>query len=347
MPVRTRHAVLAAMAVTTAAAHAHAQSLYARSQTVYHAYTGLDDPAWDYASYWDEFSTDEFPHIGTWTRHTGSVTYGGGMSQGVNAVGVGYIRAFTEVDGFLYNQGTLYSNTQGWFEDEITPQGPAGITFTRNLPINTTHWQGTINGGPITMGAEGLATRASIQIFVNGFPVVYEEQETYFDNWSGQNEYVVYGNIPPVILVPVTFTTGTPTKIRVQVITQVAMDSDGGQVQGKAGSYFANSVRAMGFQDLPEGVTLSGSIDWTQPAPIVPELRCLADLTGASLDGTPDGSVDAADLNYYVGLWLTADSAADLTGPGLNGLPDGQINAFDLGFYINLWLNTLGPCPNA
>jgi|GEM_PF-1042159 len=63
-----------------------------------------------------------------------------------------------------------------------------------------------------------------------------------------------------------------------------------------------------------------------------------ADITGAALDGVPDGSVDAFDLNYYLGLWMTLDPAADRTGPALDGIPDGQVNSFDLNHYIDAWL---------
>jgi len=66
---------------------------------------------------------------------------------------------------------------------------------------------------------------------------------------------------------------------------------------------------------------------------------CIADLTGPGLDGIPDGTVDAFDLNYYVGLWIAADPAADLTGPGLDGIPDGSVNTFDLNYFIGAWLD--------
>lgn len=66
---------------------------------------------------------------------------------------------------------------------------------------------------------------------------------------------------------------------------------------------------------------------------------CSADLTGPSLDGIPDGVVNTADLNYYLGAWLEGDaSIADLTGPSLDGIPDGIVNVADLNFYIDLWL---------
>jgi len=77
----------------------------------------------------------------------------------------------------------------------------------------------------------------------------------------------------------------------------------------------------------------------------VPTFPCPADLTGPSLDGVPDGTVNAFDLNYYIALWLAGDLAADLTGPALDGVPDGAVNAFDLNYYLDLWLNSQGPCP--
>ncbi|TVQ63348.1 MAG: hypothetical protein EA378_02145, partial [Phycisphaerales bacterium] len=77
----------------------------------------------------------------------------------------------------------------------------------------------------------------------------------------------------------------------------------------------------------------------------VPSDPCPADLTGPALDGIPNGTVDAFDLNYYIALWLSDDPAADLTGPALDGVPDGTVNAFDLNYYIDLWLNNQGACP--
>ena len=83
---------------------------------------------------------------------------------------------------------------------------------------------------------------------------------------------------------------------------------------------------------------------WSRPCP-PSSSACPADITGPSLDGVPDGSVNAFDLNYYIALWLASDLAADLTGPALDGVPDGRVNAFDLNYYLDLWLNSQGLCP--
>jgi len=71
---------------------------------------------------------------------------------------------------------------------------------------------------------------------------------------------------------------------------------------------------------------------------------CSADITGPSLDGIPDGSVNAFDLNYYIALWVSDDPAADITGAALDGIPDGSVNAFDLNYYIGLWLDQSVNC---
>ncbi len=73
---------------------------------------------------------------------------------------------------------------------------------------------------------------------------------------------------------------------------------------------------------------------------------CPADLTAPPpYGGFRDGQVDAADLDYYINLWINADPAADLTGPTLDAIPDGNVGVSDLNYYITIWLDSLGPCP--
>ena len=65
--------------------------------------------------------------------------------------------------------------------------------------------------------------------------------------------------------------------------------------------------------------------------------------------GVPDGTVTAADLQYYVNAWVAGDLAiADVTTPNAPvgdpnyGVPDGTVTAADIQYYVNLWV--LG-CP--
>jgi subtilisin-like proprotein convertase family protein len=93
-----------------------------------------------------------------------------------------------------------------------------------------------------------------------------------------------------------------------------------------------------GMGPTDSSVTYSGwNIDDVQLVGLLP-VGCAADLTGPSLDGVPDGAVNAFDLNFYVAAWLAGAPVADMTGPALNGVPDGFINAFDLSYYITLFL---------
>ncbi|TVQ61961.1 MAG: hypothetical protein EA378_05715 [Phycisphaerales bacterium] len=71
---------------------------------------------------------------------------------------------------------------------------------------------------------------------------------------------------------------------------------------------------------------------------------CPADLTGPAFDGVPDGVVNIADLNYYLGLWIESSPDADLTGPAFDGVPDGVVNTADLNYYLGLWIDTQGAC---
>jgi len=61
--------------------------------------------------------------------------------------------------------------------------------------------------------------------------------------------------------------------------------------------------------------------------------------------GIPDGLVSAADLNYYVNIWLAGDPASDVTSQGAGvgdpgyGIPDGSVTASDLNYFVNRWIN--------
>lgn len=74
-----------------------------------------------------------------------------------------------------------------------------------------------------------------------------------------------------------------------------------------------------------------------------PLLPCPADLTGPALNGIPDGLLSAADLNFYIALWLEEDSAADISNPSGDGSPDGIVTIHDLTYYLELWL---AGCPS-
>ena len=60
--------------------------------------------------------------------------------------------------------------------------------------------------------------------------------------------------------------------------------------------------------------------------------------------GVPDGSVTAADINFYVNLYTASDPAADVTTTGAGvgdpgyGVPDGSLTAADIQYYVNLWV---------
>jgi|GEM_PF-1482764 len=60
--------------------------------------------------------------------------------------------------------------------------------------------------------------------------------------------------------------------------------------------------------------------------------------------GVPDGRLTAADIQYYVNLYVALDPAADLTTTGAAigdpgyGVPDGAVTAADIQFYVNLFV---------
>ena len=77
---------------------------------------------------------------------------------------------------------------------------------------------------------------------------------------------------------------------------------------------------------------------------------CVADMTtqnapfGDPAYGVPDGLVTAADIQFYVNLWITNDARADVTtqnaplGDPAYGVPDGLVTAADIQLYVNSWI---------
>ncbi|TVQ62064.1 MAG: hypothetical protein EA378_06260 [Phycisphaerales bacterium] len=340
MPARTPLALCTLALLAGAPLAAHAQLLRASSETV----AFIFDPDGNIENSNDQFfEADDLPYFVVGSRHGGSVTRGGGQTSGSAAIGMGYIRTNSRTSGFILNFGSLSSWTSASFEDSILfedPTIPNGTPGAATLAITFTHAQGFGGPGLLDGTSATLQTSASMVVRINGNIVV---QESIQGGFVGFDTFI-NGEIPEQILVPVNFVYGTPFTLRVQASTDSRMDSDGGGVQGYAFNTFPTSVRTQGFQDLPPTTTVTGTIDWTQPAPVVPDLECRADLTGAALDGEPDGVVSTADLNYYITLWLADDPAADLAGPDGQGVPDGLVTITDLNFYVNRWLGALGEC---
>jgi|GEM_PF-718909 len=80
------------------------------------------------------------------------------------------------------------------------------------------------------------------------------------------------------------------------------------------------------------------------PNPSRADLTTLGAGSGDPGYGVPDGSLTAADIQYYVNLFVAADPASDFTttGAGIGdpgyGVPDGSITAADVQYYVNLYV---------
>jgi len=80
-------------------------------------------------------------------------------------------------------------------------------------------------------------------------------------------------------------------------------------------------------------------------SPCAPDLTTQGAGAGDPGYGVPDGSVTAADLNYFVNAYVTGDlGIADVTTQGAGagdpgyGAPDGSVTGADLQYYVNLWV---------
>ncbi|MEM1329592.1 MAG: GC-type dockerin domain-anchored protein [Planctomycetota bacterium] len=106
-----------------------------------------------------------------------------------------------------------------------------------------------------------------------------------------------------------------------------------------------NRVTVVAFEESGRGCFY----DYTITVNTEPE--CVADTTtsgtnpGDSGFGLPDGTVDVADLTYFVEQWLDGNTAvADVTTANTNpgdpgyGVPDGSANTSDLTFFVEQWV---------
>jgi hypothetical protein len=62
--------------------------------------------------------------------------------------------------------------------------------------------------------------------------------------------------------------------------------------------------------------------------------ECIADVDDGLNSGTPDGTVNAADLRYYLLLYQGGELVADLDNGAGAGVPDGVVSIEDLRYYL-------------
>lgn len=296
-----------------------AQQIYSESRTQVYIFDNADTIDVEYEN---AFLTDDLPYLLTATRHSGSVTNGGGTSQAGSGVGIGYIRANSGYNGFINNFGNMSSRTDSWFEDELlftSNTMPNGTPGTVTIPLSILHAQGITNGQP-DCSAAWVFIGATISVRLDGSVVENHSMFTQFDWIDGQPEVVQTGSIPASINILVNYVIGTPVTLRVRVTTTADINSDGCAINGAGFAELPNSLRSLGIQDLPPDVMVTGSIDWTKPAPIVPDKSCPADING-------DGELNFFDVAAFVQLFQDQDPAADFNN-------DGLFNFFDFSDFL-------------
>lgn len=117
-----------------------------------------------------------------------------------------------------------------------------------------------------------------------------------------------------------------------------------GEISGPDGPGGANPI--IGWQGTPQVGRYRLIIDGAR----TPLTRCPADFTTTNTNpgdtnyGIPDGTVDGADLSFFVERWLAEIRQADVTTSNTNpgdtryGIPDLTVDGADLSFYVELWL---------
>ncbi len=95
-----------------------------------------------------------------------------------------------------------------------------------------------------------------------------------------------------------------------------------------AGTYLVR-VTGFGLPDQSQLYSLFASTGDGAPCP--------ADIDDGSATGTPDGSVDIADLLYFLSLFDVGDLDADFDDGSATGTPDGSVDISDLLYYLALF----------
>ncbi|MCC5831404.1 MAG: PEP-CTERM sorting domain-containing protein [Phycisphaeraceae bacterium] len=286
-----RYVAVALAGAIGLASDAWAQQLFVRATTEVSVGSGTDDQGNvlpDSIEFHDThtFTSDSLPWLlGSTGYSGGTVTDGGGQTTGAAAVGYGYIQAFSHFDGFLGASGWyMEASSRARFTDTvvINPQDPSLIgtqgTFTALFDIVHAHALVTNpEANPLGNLTKSASAESSLTINLAG-TVANFQMETRVININGHTE--TQGDIPESLAIPVTFVFGTPFVVEVDLSTYAGMWwtglGGGGGIQGFGFATFPNSLRWMGMDDLPEGASVEGSIDWTGPAPIIPEPANLA-----------------------------------------------------------------------
>ena len=126
---------------------------------------------------------------------------------------------------------------------------------------------------------------------------------------------------------------------------------------GDNGIVLGPDVQVVGLPDItPDGSTIIVLLQDTTTIELgtallhIPVACSPADITtqgaaaGNTNYGMPDGLVTAADIQYYVNLYVGGDLNADLTTQGAGsgdpgfGVPDGLVTAADIQYYVNLYV---------
>ena len=110
----------------------------------------------------------------------------------------------------------------------------------------------------------------------------------------------------------------------------------------------AHDLGDPGFDEIFGHGRIDAGAALTMAAALTPP--CYGDVTtqGTSVGdpgyGVGDGSTTAADMNYYVNLWVVGDLEADMTtqnapiGDPEYGEPDGLISGADISYFVNFWI---------
>ena len=304
--------------------------------------------------YWSNAVSLGSAHAYTWNTSTGSA--------GLSAAGTPSSRANdANYDG---------SVVVGWQSNNVGAWQP-------------TAWRGGVkhllSDTDILCMAEGTNADGSIIVGNTAIgPVVNESRHAAFWTWNGASyDETIIGNLPGTPAGPTGRAWANSIADDAMIIVGSNNFFDNGPFSVSTGFVWTPRTGMFDVVDylgdngiaLPAGIQVSGLTSISADASTIllilqdtttfelstallhiPVACSAADITtqGAAMGNTnfgmPDGLVTAADIQYYVNLYVLGDLNADLTTQGAGsgdpgfGVPDGLVTAADIQYYVNLYV---------
>jgi len=186
----------------------------------------------------------------------------GGTTTGEVAAGYGYLRGRSFLDeGYALLFGSAGTRVEAEYSDGVVIDRP-GMT---GEPGNRTALISIVQAESGVTGSDDSSS--SLVAFASVALTIANQQRSFSGSWRTDSSTDDFPDEP--LAVSFDFVYGQPFTISGRIVLNTSVGADGGSASGTALAQFPASIHWMGMTDLAEDETLTGTIDWSQPAPVI------------------------------------------------------------------------------